>query len=106
MKKKLLSALLCAAMAVMMTTGCGKAQAVEISSTEQVRENNSAEIEIPFEHIACKGFYNSDVYKEVYTDVLYLTSGSGSSVSLTVMLDPATGLPLTYTNYVENYYQK
>ena len=39
-------------------------------------------------------------YREVVTDVIYLVT-YGDVAVLTVMLDPDTGLPLTYTRYLE-----
>lgn len=38
------------------------------------------------------------VYRDVVTDVLYLESADGG---ITAMLDPETGLPLTYQRYQE-----
>ena len=41
------------------------------------------------------------VFRDVVTDVLYLWRGAGYKGGLTVMLDPQSGLPLTYTRYLE-----
>lgn len=44
-------------------------------------------------------------YKDAVTDVMYLRfcemGGYGGSGGLTVMLDPESGLPLTYARYME-----
>lgn len=44
-----------------------------------------------------------DCIREVATDVMYLKYKGRYAGGLTVMLDPETGLPLTYTRYVEIY---
>lgn len=45
------------------------------------------------------------VFRETKTDVMYFVyaSSSGGGVGLTVMYDPQTGGPLTYTNWKNNY---
>ena len=103
MKKKLLSALLCVIMLASLVVGCGKDQSAEASVAND--EKKSSKIEVSFEEIETE-YYFIDVYREVYTDVMYMESAYEHGIGLTVMLDPATGLPLTYANYVENYYQK
>lgn len=48
-------------------------------------------------------------YREKTTDVMYVvysTSNINSGCSITVMLDPQTGGPLTYDNWVKNYKNK
>lgn len=45
-----------------------------------------------------------DFLREEVTDVMYLRCTSVSG--LTVMLDPETGLPLTYARYIEIYETK
>lgn len=44
-------------------------------------------------------------FRDTTTDVLYLYSSSYRKGGLTVMLEPETGLPLTYTRYMELYNQ-
>ena len=102
MTKKLLSALLCVIMLAYLVVGCGKVQAEEASVAN---DEKSATIAVAFDLVETE-YYFIDVYREVYTDVMYMESAYEHGIGLTVMLDPATGLPLTYTNYVENYYQK
>ena len=103
MKKKLLSAILYLVMVASLVVGCGKVQAEEASVAND--EKKSATIAVAFDVVETD-YYYIDVYREVYTDVMYMESAYEHGIGLTVMLDPATGLPLTYTNYVENYYQK
>ena len=102
MKKKLLSALLYLVMVASLVVGCGKVQAEEASVAN---DEKSATIAVAFDLVETE-YYFIDVYREVYTDVMYMESAYEHGIGLTVMLDPATGLPLTYANYVENYYQK
>lgn len=42
-------------------------------------------------------------YRDPFTDVMYLVFHVGYKGGLTVMLDPATGLPLTYSDFVSLY---
>lgn len=46
------------------------------------------------------GFY---IFREPVTDVLYMRYSLDNAGGITVMLDPETGLPLTYTKYLEQY---
>lgn len=52
---------------------------------------------------------NIDFYRDITTDVLYVRYsqkvGYAGLGGLTIMLDPETGLPLTYTRYMELYEQ-
>ena len=45
------------------------------------------------------------IYREGTTDVLYIKP-SGRESGFTVMLDPETGLPLTYKVWKEKYYKE
>ena len=45
------------------------------------------------------------IYHEETTDVLYIKPYGGGS-GFTVMLDPETGLPLTYKVWKAKYYKK
>ena len=56
----------------------------------------------------CEGHYNNGkeqdtftYYREVTTDVMYICYEEYRKGSLTVMMDPETGLPLTYSRYIE-----
>lgn len=44
-------------------------------------------------------------FRDTVTDVMYLRSANSSGSNLTVMLDPDTGLPVTYSSYMERYQQ-
>lgn len=44
-----------------------------------------------------------DILREPVTDVLYLVYDEMNSGGITAMLDPETGLPMTYTKYLEQY---
>ena len=50
---------------------------------------------------------NFSYWRDMATDVLYIrfrdSSGYAGHGGLTIMLDPSTGLPLTYTRYMELY---
>lgn len=52
---------------------------------------------------------NIDFFRDITTDVLYVryadTRMYAGLGGLTIMLDPETGLPLTYTRYMELYKQ-
>ena len=42
-------------------------------------------------------------FRDITTDVLYLHCSGNRAGGLVAMLDPETGLPLTYTRYMELY---
>ena len=43
------------------------------------------------------------IYREPVTDVLYMVYDKFNFGGVAVMLDPETGLPMTYTNYLAQY---
>lgn len=47
---------------------------------------------------------NLRIFREKTTDVLYILYNSLEKAGLTIMLDPETGKPLTYSNW-QAYYQ-
>lgn len=56
-----------------------------------------------FEKVDLAHPYDGDyliAYRETVTDVLYLRYCAGYKGGLTVMLNPSTGLPLTYSDYL------
>lgn len=56
-----------------------------------------------FEKVDLAYPYDGDyliAYRETVTDVLYLRYAAGYKGGLTIMLNPTTGLPLTYTDYL------
>ena len=63
-------------------------------------KNSSSYIE--FEYIESFG-EDMSVYREVSTDVLYVYKHRGYGGGFTVMMDPRTRGPLTYTNWKNNY---
>ena len=46
---------------------------------------------------------NFELYRDPVTDVLYLRLSGYNETGLITMQDPETGLPLTYSHYVELY---
>lgn len=46
-----------------------------------------------------------EFYRDPVTDVLYLCRSGYNETGLTTMQDPETGLPLTYSRYMEIYNQ-
>ena len=47
-----------------------------------------------------------DFYRDPVTDVMYLCLSDYNESGLTAMLDPETGLPLTYARYMDLYKQQ
>lgn len=97
------------------TAGCheSKTNAADISSataiTAEAAESNFGFVEITVDNLNTtheKVFF----YREVSTDVMYIAYCKQASYAgmggLTVMLDPQTGGPLTYENWVNNYKNK
>ena len=75
---------------------------VRPNKTESTREtdyDNNVSDE-PFEMVAVGRSREGNIYyyRDLVTDVLYVSHNG-----LTPMLDPETGLPLTYTKYMELY---
>lgn len=111
--KKLLLILTVAAI-IFALYGCtGSDPIVSETPPESSAESKTDSQPEPFE--MKKVGYSSDnrfeYYVDVVTDVLYVwNSDTGTSIygygiggGLTVMLDPESGLPLTYTRYMELY---
>lgn len=108
--KKLLFLLTVVAM-LFVLCGCA-ASAPNALETPVATNKTDSQLE-PFE--MKKVGYSSDnrfeYYVDVVTDVLYIWNsdtafsayGYGVGGGLAVMLDPETGLPLTYTRYMEIY---
>lgn len=51
------------------------------------------------EEVGSDGYFH--YYRDTITDVLYVAFWKSDEGGLTTMLDPETGLPLTYTRYLE-----
>lgn len=94
-----------------------------LQSTSTVIEDNTQSENIPEDGNTFQPFEleyvgrssNTDAekfhyYREMTTDVLYIaqrkTSGYAGMGGLTTVLDPETGLPLTFTRYMELYESK
>lgn len=77
-----------------------------ISSSEQTH-SHSKDTSSPSDHafemeqVGYSSTSSFSHYRDVVTDVLYVSNTN--SGGLAVMLDPETGLPLTYTRYMEIY---
>lgn len=67
-----------------------------VQEAEKKEEQNNA---VDFEIIGSAGSYV--IARDCISDVLYLWAKAGYAGGLTVMLDPDTGFPLTYTRYLE-----
>ena len=82
-------------------SSCGR-----IEEGEEGREDVKEEISFGMEKLktASVGGVHIIYYRDVATDVMYLSSGYQGG--LTVMMDPETGLPLTYARYIEVYQGK
>lgn len=93
------------------TLGCNASNTKDTTTTTtttmvaEASENNFG-----FEEIYTEPRYSIYVYREISTDVMYCTYSEivayGGLGGLTVMMDPQTGGPLTYENWVANYKNK
>lgn len=63
----------------------------------QEKEKNSLLFDM--EEVGTDGGFH--VFRDTTTDVMYLWAKAGYAGGLTVMLDPETGLPLTYSRFLE-----
>lgn len=92
--------------------GCAGSPSAPTQSTPVESENTSSNIQ-PFEMELIgevSGRTNATLdtdkfyyYRDVKTDVIYICFEEYRKGGLTAMLDPDTGLPLTYTRYMEFY---
>lgn len=79
-----------------------------LSTQTSTAESNKSVVQ-PFEmeHIGESSSGYFDYYRDIATDVIYIRYadkiGYAGLGGLTVMLDPETGLPLTYSRYKELY---
>lgn len=96
---------------VFLLTGCADRSEVDAANNRPqaaptVGQGSSGTEPFALEHVGTSGLF--DYYRDTITDVLYLSATASSrypSKALTVMLDPESGLPLTYTRYKELYIQ-
>lgn len=78
---------------------------IENNKEKEMIKNSTGRMEVI---TICEGYSNSKnkkdtftYYREITTDVMYICYEENRKGSLTVMLDPETGLPLTYNRYLE-----
>lgn len=91
MKKIILIAL--AITMVLAVTGCN-------SNNNENREPTNQELfDGDLEYLGSSR--DIDYYRDTVTDVMYLVYKSIKAAGMTEMSDPETGLPLTYTRYLE-----
>lgn len=93
------------------TLGCNASNTKDTTTTTtttivaEASENNFG-----FERIYTEPRYSIYVYREISTNVMYCCYTEdlyyGGMGGLTVMMDPQTGGPLTYENWVANYKNK
>ena len=94
-RKNAAIAMLLVMMAVLCTfTACD-------SSTAEPSVEERVEMAASMRRIAYSGDFT--YYRDAITDVMYLDFHNPYAGGLTVMFDPETGLPLTYTRFVELY---
>ena len=95
---------------VILLTGCSNVTDDSIEPLVIIEESTESVVPVcenigvgycELEVIGETEFY--DYLRETVTDVLYLKYKGGYAGGLTVMLDPETGLPLTYERYMEIY---
>ena len=93
---------------IMLLTMCGCAN----SSTNSLKSTSESSIEFPgeMEYLGQSDGYtetftkNTDTfyyYRDTVTDIMYVTFEEYYKGGLSEMHDPETGLPLTYTRYLE-----
>ena len=118
-KRKILAAVIFLVLTVVFITGCDGLTTPALTLDEPATNsttNNTHQFTTdnkPFEmeYIGRSTKHGFDYYRDTVTDVVYLLhqfnskssyAGAGGS-GLTVMLDPETGLPMTYTRYMALY---
>lgn len=106
--KKIISFFLLIFIFAGMLSGCGtdNLQLPSDSSNENYQDyEETAQEPFTLEELGKSGYFY--YYRDLTTDVLYLRYGKKAGHAgiggLTVMLDPETGLPLTYTRYMDLY---
>ena len=86
-------------------TICGCDKNAQTPNNDSSATENTQKVYMWFTYIGGSG--NFDFYKEDSTDVIYIYAyeghGYGAGAAMSVMLDPETGFPLTYTKWVEKY---
>lgn len=105
-RKNLFLSILCGCT---LLVGCNTGEASVIEGNTDITKLNS-DMEVIVEEVGedYGGDYskNMSIYRNVYTDVLYLWVDEYKSGELVEMHDPDTGLPLTYKRYKEIYHER
>jgi len=106
MNKRLTCILLMLVVAFSFITGCGLSASA--SYTNSASEDATAFVGgmeyIGYSEGTMPGTMDIDkflYYRDVVTDVMYVLYKEYRKGGMTAMLDPETGLPLTYTRYME-----
>ena len=112
MKKKIVATVFACICVVVAFSACCFSQSANATNNtpKTIFTAQAAEKKLVFKLIEVD-YYNSDtscisVYRETTTDVMYMTFHENHGGGLTVMIDPQTGGPLTYTNWLNNYANK
>ncbi|MEE1503871.1 MAG: hypothetical protein UGF89_06480 [Acutalibacteraceae bacterium] len=98
-----LVALVVAFMAITCFAGCGNDTVKGSGEVYQASETTTEENRVGMERVGIAGGFT--YYRDASTDVMYLwkqewdTGGAGYA-GLTIMMNPETGLPLTYADWV------
>ena len=105
-RKNLFLSILCGCT---LLVGCNTGEASITEGNTDISKLNSG-MEVIVEEVgeAYGGDYsrNMSIYRNTYTDVLYLWIDEYKSAGLVEMNDPETGLPLTYKRYKEIYHER
>lgn len=104
-RRNLILSILCGCM-LLASCNTGEASITE-GNTDISKLNSGMEVIVEEVGEAYGGDYTKDmsIYRNTYTDVLYLWVDEYKSAGLVEMHDPETGLPLTYEKY-KDYMEK
>lgn len=94
MRRKFLSVFL----ACMLLSGCNAEKTSTAEETIDISEQDSG-MELIVEDVSGPYDKTIAIYRNVYTDVLYLWMDEHESGGLVEMHEPQTGFPLTYEKY-------
>lgn len=100
--KRLFCLLLLVVVMLTLFTGCTTGEKISSISEEIKAEATKNSLSETF--VLVYGNKHVDTYfyyRDTVTDVMYVVKDGTQEAGLTVMLDPNTGLPLTYTNWLE-----
>ena len=106
MKKKIIAIVAVFAVIALMYVayGCGKSKLEpEAPVTISASASQTTESNFNFELIYADNDSGLYIYHEKTTDTLFLQYGGYKAGGITQLMDPETGLPLTYTVWQEKY---